>query len=421
MTHSRTLLRSFRTIFQDWRYVNIALVAAAALGYVNYWLLYKVTTIPDFFRMAYEGEYGSFSVPYAWTSSMLTVLTILLFGIGSATLYWLYHHSSLKAKGVSLAGGGALSSAFGSACPVCGAFLVQLVGITSGVTAFPLKGLEFKILSFGLIAASTLLSLNKVEKSKDNCGSCVPNDAKDDRMPQSPMTWRSTVTSLLIAVLALNHILIGQTAAAMGMLKPSGKGVIASLFGVKSASARTIIATKVNPDGRTTTLAEWPTISEVPANPNTGDAVADAKTVMVPAGVPFYAPEGISFDDPVGALAAWGRYEDSITLTGELESRYQKIISTMTCDYCCGSPSNVTIINNCGCNHAKAWRSIAKYLLQNYGDKYSDDEILGELKIWRGAWYPKGAVEDYLLATGKGDVIGHETHGGAGADGKHGF
>ena len=93
---------------------------------------------------------------------------------------------------------------------------------------------------------------------------------------------------------------------------------------MKSASARTIIATKVNPDGRTTTLAEWPTISEVPANPNTGDAVADAKTVMVPAGVPFYAPEGISFDDPVGALAAWGRYEDSITLTGELESRYQK-------------------------------------------------------------------------------------------------
>ena len=90
--------------------------------------------------------------------------------------------------------------------------------------------MEFKILSFGLIAASTLLSLNKVEKSKDNCGSCVPNDAKDDRMPQSPMTWRSTVTSLLIAVLALNHILIGQTAAAMGMLKPSGKGVIASLF-----------------------------------------------------------------------------------------------------------------------------------------------------------------------------------------------
>ncbi len=418
MNDVQTSLRSLRLILTDWRYVKVALIAAAALGWLNYWLLYRVTTIPDFFRMAYEGEYGPLSVPYAWASTILTVLAIVFFGVGSAVLYWLYRHSRLKANGAWLPGGGALSSAFGAACPVCGAFLLQLLGVTSGVTAFPLKGLEFKVLSLGLIAASTIMSLSKVEKSKDSCDHCVPvrHETK-----QPAIVLANAVTVVLIAALAVNHILIGQAATTMGILKRSGNGVIASLFGTKSASARTIIATKTNPDGRTTTLAEWPTISEVPANPNTGDDVADAKTVMVPTGVPFYAPEGISFDDPVAALAAWGTYEDSIRLTGELESRYQKIISTMTCDYCCGSPNSVTVINRCGCNHAKAWRSIAKYLLQNYGDRYSDDEILGELKIWRGAWYPKGAVEDYLLATGKGSVIGHDTHGGAGPDGNHGF
>lgn len=60
-------------------------------------------------------------------------------------------------------------------------------------------------------------------------------------------------------------------------------------------------------------------------------------------------------------------------------------------------------------------------MLQTYGDKYTNEQLMGEAYRWTGIWYPKGVLEDYLLATGKGDVLGHQTHGGAGSDGRHGL
>lgn len=224
---------------------------------------------------------------------------------------------------------------------------------------------------------------------------------------------------IITILLATNQFMIGSMVPRAHGVSPF-KG-LKELFSAQGASAREVLDTKLNPDGRTTTIAKWPTISEVPAEPKGMDPVEAAKVVMIPTGTPFYAPEGISFDDPVGALAAWQPYEDTVQLNGELQARWEKIIGQMTCDYCCGGPSNVTVITRCGCRHAKAYRSIAKHLIQNYGDKYTDDEILGELKRWKGVWYPKGVIEDYLLATGRVDVLGHQTHGGAGADGMHGM
>ncbi|OGL66087.1 hypothetical protein A3B21_01395 [Candidatus Uhrbacteria bacterium RIFCSPLOWO2_01_FULL_47_24] len=224
---------------------------------------------------------------------------------------------------------------------------------------------------------------------------------------------------VITALLAVNQFMIGSMVP-----KAHGSGglkSLKSLFGAQGASAREILDTKLNSDGKTTTIAKWPTISEVPAEPKGMDLVEAAKVVMIPTGTPLYAPQGISFDDPVSALAAWQPYEQQITLSPELQKRWENIVSQMTCDYCCGGPTRVTIITNCGCRHAQAYRSIAKYLVRNYGDKYSDDEIIGELKRWKGAWYPKGVIEDYLLATGRVDVLGHQTHGGAGAEGMHGF
>ena len=261
------------------------------------------------------------------------------------------------------------------------------------------------------------------------CEECVPS-APGAQVESSRSRIVSTdagklLTTFVIVALAANQLLISQVATAFGFV-PAWRGqsvgrLLGSLVGVQSASARSVVATKLNPDGRTTTIGTWPTITEVPAEPKGMDPAEAARVVMVPTGKPFYAPEGISFDDPVAALAGWQKYEESTQLSGELEARWQKIISTMTCDYCCGGPTRVTTINQCGCRHAKAYRSVAKYLVANYGDKYSDDEIIGELQRWKGAWYPRGVIEDYLLGTGRGDVIGHKTHGGAGADGMHGF
>lgn len=422
MNYLTASLRAIRQVFRDGFYLKIAVLGAAILGFLDYWLFYRVSSLPDFLRMAYDGEFGRFGVPYAWISLATTALTILLFGVALTLLVWLYRHSRLSRAGAGLGAGTGLSSALGAGCPICGAFLLQLTGLTAGLAAFPLKGLEFRFLGLGLVTASIVVAARKMELTlHGQCAVCDPKAVQPGLIP-SPLRIKRAVTTVLIAVLAINHILIGQAAASMGMIKTaSNKNLISSLFGVRAASAKTIISTKLNPDGRTTTLGEWPTVSDVPANPKSGDPVADAKMVMIPTGTPFYAPEGISFDDAEASLAAWQKYEDEIQLTGELEARWQKIIGTMTCDYCCGGPMNVTVINRCGCRHAKAWRSISKYLLQKYGDKYSDDEILGELKLWKSAWYPKGVIEDYLLATGNGNLIGHETHGGAGQDNKHGF
>ncbi|MDO8505374.1 MAG: hypothetical protein Q7S48_02260 [bacterium] len=224
---------------------------------------------------------------------------------------------------------------------------------------------------------------------------------------------------VITILLAVNQFMIGGMVPKAHSASPLRS--LKALFSAQGASAREIIATKLNPDGRTTSVVAQPTITEVPAEPKGMDPIEAAKVVMLATGTPFYAPTGISFDDPVGSLAAWQSFENQIKLEGELETRFQKVIGTMTCDYCCGGPTQVTVINRCGCRHAQAYRSIAKHLMQNYGDKYTDDEILGELQRWKGIWYPKGVIEDYLLATGRGDVLGHQTHGGAGSDNMHGI
>lgn len=432
MKYTLDTIYVLKTILKDKFYWKVVVVAGLVLAYVNYWLFYRVTMLSTFFEMARDGElFGKYSIPYAILYVLLTILIIIAFGLSSAILVWQLKNSKASSgKNFFANSAGFLSSAFGSACPVCGAFLLQLVGVMSGVSLFPLGGLEFKILSLGLIAGATVFSAAKIKDSLNN--HCVACEVESKNVEETKSEIATSIKSLqhgvvyfLIAAFILNQLVIGQAAAALGVhtgfgVKNVGK-FFGSLIGIQSASAKSIISTKINPDKRTTTLATWPTITEVPAEPNTGDVVADARVVMLPSGTPFYAPEGISFDDAEGSLTAWGRYEDEILLDVELQARWEEITSTMTCDYCCGSPNSVTVINRCGCDHAKAFRSIAKYLLSNYGSEYSNEEIIGELHRWKGAWYPKGVIEDYLLATGRGDVLGHSTHGGAGGDGRHGF
>ena len=230
-----------------------------------------------------------------------------------------------------------------------------------------------------------------------------------------PLTEHKTLLSLLIAVFVVNQIAIASVSQAMG----ATRGLIAGTFGISAAQAMEIMMPVPNDDGKTTHLQMMPTITEVMGEPSSGDAVADAMAVMLATGTPFYAPEGVSFDDPVGALKLWGKYEN-MELTDEATERYQRLISIFPCNFCCGSPTDVTLNGRCGCAHAKAARGFFKYMLSEYGQTYSNDQLFGEAYRWQAVWYPSGVVEDYLLATGRGDVIGHKTHGGAGSDGRHG-
>jgi len=119
---------------------------------------------------------------------------------------------------------------------------------------------------------------------------------------------------------------------------------------------------------------------------------------IIPKGVPaVYGVElGVSYDDvspnnqrladaTINKLTA---YEGEV-LTGELLTRYIKIGSSISCEYCCGAES--IIFSNgeraCGCAHSYAMRGLAKYLLLNHADM-TDYEILSELGKWKVLFFP---------------------------------
>jgi len=203
--------------------------------------------------------------------------------------------------------------------------------------------------------------------------------------------------------------------------------VIASLDGSSSSSISfsgktgSTLGVGLKSDG-TRGVIEYPTISEVPDIDETGDAVQDALNKYVPTGTPWYADDvGVSFDDPVNSLNIWaevggplgeragGRFSGSKTiwekdLTPEQQARYEKLVSVATCDFCCGSPQRPTRVNECGCSHAGAARGIIKYFIQNYGDKYSDEQILGERSRWQTLWYPGPTVKLILSESPDGEA-----------------
>lgn len=414
---------ALKMVFQQSFYRNVAIATSLIVAYLSYWLLSQTTTVATFIDMTKNGDFGENSLLYGTIYIITTLIIIVLSGISVAIMLWLFNHSKLskdKTLGANL--GGLTAGLFGMGCPVCGAFLLSLLGIAGGLTIFPLQGLELKFLSLGLLTASTVYGAKKVSENLDceDCNNITGYQVKAVTPKTIVLPLQKVLVFFLAGLFLLNQLLIGQVTANMGMTSRSSN-FIGQLFGIKTATATTVIAPKLNPDGKTTSLVEQPTITEVPANPNSGDAVADARAVMIPTGKPFYAPDDISFEDPINAQNKWGAYKDSITLTGELQNRYNQLINAFTCNYCCGGPTNVTVIARCGCKHAKAWSGMFKYMLQNYGDKYTNDQLMGEAYRWTGIWYPKGVLEDYLLATGKGDVLGHATHGGAGSDGRHGL
>ena len=248
---------------------------------------------------------------------------------------------------------------------------------------------------------------------------------QDDEISNSTI-WIIAIAAVLIL---FNQIQLFQLNSMMGTPMMSFGGTSSSV-NLLSGKGGVIIGPQLNSDGATTQLVEWPTISEVPEPGDSGDATQDAINYVIPSGVPKYVVDGpgsevlagISFDDPIVSQQIWGsltgssrfaKYGSKIELSPEEEQRLQKLAGVFTCDYCCGGPSRVTTISNCGCAHAYAWKGMARFFVKHYGDK-SDEEILGELTRWKGLWYPKGMIQDYLVYTGQADASTLRHGGSAG-------
>ncbi len=121
---------------------------------------------------------------------------------------------------------------------------------------------------------------------------------------------------------------------------------------------------------------------------------------VIPKGVPeIYGSElGVSYDDVSASdlqlaestIAKLGNLDTSIELEGDSLKRYIAITSRISCEYCCGAQS--IIFSNgqpaCGCAHSYAMRGLAKHLIKNHGDEYSDDAVLEELGKWKTLFFP---------------------------------
>jgi hypothetical protein len=225
---------------------------------------------------------------------------------------------------------------------------------------------------------------------------------KDEFMPITDRPLFLGVLALAAVLVLFNQWQIMQLSSALGGPSvskggSSGGGSLALSEGKILAPVLLLPGEEPVLQGYKTRIKELPTISSNEPKDKTGDAVQDAINALVPTGTPPYGQAaGVSFDDPIAAQNTWGNYERSIQLSPEQEQRWQKIVGSFTCDYCCGSPSRPTIITHCGCGHARAWRGMAKWLIVNMGDTITDEQIFGELSRWKTLWYPGPTVKRVL-------------------------
>ncbi len=326
----------------------------------------------------------------------------------SAALMTLLRYKVKVSKGSARLGGvGALFAGFvAAACPACQG--ITLVALGTTLAFLPIGALSSFVWVMQLIGLFILwVSLYMVSYSiyTKTCITCEVKPTKEKKVSASPTApghnlldnnkFLSALVVITILVIA-NQFLIG--ASGFAVASSGGSSVTLSegfTYGSKTTLKPMPVAAGEQPRiaGYRSIVKSLPTISETQIKQSTGDVVQDLVNNVIPSGTPWYGQEtGVSFDDPLTAQKLWGNGQ-SIQLDSAQTERWNRIINSFTCDYCCGSPQQPTIITRCGCAHSQAAQGMAKWFIQNYGDKYSDEEIYGEMARWYALWYPGPTVK----------------------------
>ena len=166
-------------------------------------------------------------------------------------------------------------------------------------------------------------------------------------------------------------------------------------------------------------------------NPNLNNGIALAEASIIPKGTPeIYGKElDISYDDVSlsnprladQTIEKMAYLDRTISLEGKNLERYIKITSEISCEYCCGVQSIIfrkedveardLLIEQaiasgeisesdadqyrikagdaaCGCAHSFAMRGLAKYLISEHDEEFTNEEILTELAKWKTLYFP---------------------------------
>lgn len=299
--------------------------------------------------------------------------------------------------------GGGLAALVAGICPVCQSIGIVALGSTllNIPTTFlaPYLGI-IKTLSIGFLVLAVYLKADSVYTK--TCKACLVPPAKG-KNKKDPLLFRNNyffgAVAILVVLIFINQMMIPNAFASAQSMSGGTVSLGAFEYGSKVTLKPMPLAAGEQPkiQGYKAKVKSLPTISELSIVPSTGDAVQDLLNNVVPKGTPWYGEQaGVTFDDPISSQKQWASYR-SLQLSSTEKERWNRIANSFTCDYCCGSPQNPTIITRCGCAHAAAAQGMATWFIKYYGDSYSDEEIYGEMARWYALWYPKGTIERIVL------------------------
>ena len=160
------IISAFKIVFSETLYIWLALSLSFNLLAIYYFIFSQTTTFKVYF--------DSNTAFYNWASIISTVLISFLFGLVLTFLIWL-GKNKISQNPANL-GNGLISGFLGAistGCPVCGAFLISLLGVGGGLAAFPFQGLEIKVISLGLLSFAVFSSAQTI--SNKDCAVCQPS------------------------------------------------------------------------------------------------------------------------------------------------------------------------------------------------------------------------------------------------------
>lgn len=176
-------------------YGSIGVAASFALFLALYWSLRLNASIENLIR-------NFLGTPlYFWPYVVLTIAAIVLFGVNASLLVYRWRRwGRPRLRGQGGAGLGALVGVAASACPVCGSVLLSAIGITAGLAAFPLAGLELKALSVAFLLLPIWLIRRDMRNLDAQCAAGTCPNPRDASFREADRPW-------LLAVLALIAVL----------------------------------------------------------------------------------------------------------------------------------------------------------------------------------------------------------------------
>ncbi len=141
------IFSGMKKTYADFVFIILAISLAINFLALDFVIFTRSTTFTVFFAQN--------SLLYIWLSFALSIIMAILFGIAISMLIFVLKQK--KEGAGNAAGSGFFGAGFGaiaSGCPVCGAWLLPLLGIAGSLAAFPLQGLEIKALAILLLIYS---------------------------------------------------------------------------------------------------------------------------------------------------------------------------------------------------------------------------------------------------------------------------